>query len=73
MSGKYAEIIGFSGKTQLIPMVAPGHLTTDGKSATITTLVSDQIPVNLLGREALCKMVVGIKCSPEGVVIEKTG
>lgn len=73
MSGKYAKTIGFSGNTQLIPMTAPIRLTADDKSATIPILVSDQRPVNLLGRDALCKMGMQIKCSPEGVLIERIG
>jgi hypothetical protein len=73
MSGKYAKTIGFSGNTQLIPMTAPVRLTTDGKSVTIPILVSDQTPINLLGRDALCKMGLQIKCSPDGVIIERTG
>jgi predicted aspartyl protease len=43
------------------------------KSATIPILVSDQTPINLLGRDALCRMGIQIKCSPDGVIIEKTG
>jgi hypothetical protein len=53
MSGKYAKTIGFSGQTQLIPMTAPVHLMTDGRSATLPILVSEQTPINLLGRDAL--------------------
>ena len=54
-------------------MTAPVHLTADGKSATIPILVSDQTPINLLGRDALCKMGIQMKCSPDGVIIERTG
>lgn len=73
MSGKYAKTIGFSGKAQLNPMTAPVRLTANSKSATIPILVSDQTPVNLLGRDALCQMGIQIKCSPDGVIIEKIG
>ena len=52
-------------------MTAPVCLTADGGSATIPILVSDQTPINLLGRDALCKMGIQIKCSPEGVIIIK--
>uniref|UniRef100_A0A4W5Q3E0 ribonuclease H n=1 Tax=Hucho hucho TaxID=62062 RepID=A0A4W5Q3E0_9TELE len=69
MSGKYAK----TGNTQLIPMTAPVRLIADGKSATIPILVSDQTPINLLGRDALCKMGIQIQCSPDGVIIDKIG
>ena len=71
MSGKYAKTIGFSGNTQIIPMTAPVRLTT--KYVTIPILVSDQTPINLLGRDALCMMGLQIKCSLDGVIIERTG
>ncbi len=36
-------------------------------------LVSNQTPVNLLGRDALCKMGLQIWCSPDGVYIDTMG
>ncbi len=54
LSGKFAKTIGFSGQMQLIPMKAPVCLQTKNKSVTMPILVSNQTPVNLLGRDALC-------------------
>ncbi len=36
-------------------------------------LVSNQTPVNLLGRDALCKIGLQIWCSPDGVYIDTMG
>ncbi len=52
LSGKFAKTIGFSGQMQLIPLTAQ----TKNKSVTMPILVSNQTPVNLLGRDALCKL-----------------
>lgn len=40
---------------------------------TLPILVSEHTPINLLGRDALCKMGIHIKCSPEGAITDKTG
>ncbi len=73
LSGKFAKTIGFSGQMQLIPMKAPVCLQTKNKSVTMPILVSNQTPVNLLGRDALCKLGLQIWCSPEGVYKDTIG
>ncbi len=73
MSGKFIKTIGFSGQMQLIPMTAPVCLQTKNKSVTIPILVSNQTPVNLFGRDALCKLGLQIWCSPDGVYIDMQG
>lgn len=40
---------------------------------TLPILVSDQAPVNLLGRDALCKLKLQIWCTPQGVYVDKSG
>ncbi len=54
-------------------MTAPVCLQTKNKSITMPILVSNQTPVNLLGRYALCKMGLQILCSPDGVYIDTMG
>ncbi len=56
LSEKFTKTIGFSGQMQLIPMTAPLCLQTENKSITMPIIVSNQTPVNLLGRDTLCKM-----------------
>jgi len=72
MAGKFAKTVGFSGQTQLIPMTAPVTLQLHGRVATIPILVSDTTPVNLIGRDALCKLGTQILCTPQGILIEPT-
>lgn len=73
MSGKFVKTVGFSGQTQIIPMTAPVQLKTDSSTAILPILVSDQTPVNLLGRDALCKLKMKIWCSPQGMYIDSAG
>ncbi len=73
LSGKFAKTIGFSEQMQLIPMTALVCLQMKNKSVTMPTLVSNQTPVNLLGRDALCKLDLQMWCSPEGVCIDTIG
>ncbi len=58
---------------QLSPLTAPVCLQTKNKSVTKPILVSNQTPVNLLGRYALCKLGLQIWCPPEGVYIDTIG
>ncbi|XP_054648258.1 uncharacterized protein LOC129190003 isoform X1 [Dunckerocampus dactyliophorus] len=71
MSDKFVKTVGFSGKLQTIPMTAPVQLTMEGETTTLPVLVSEQTPVNLLGRDALCKLNVNISCTPEGVKVDR--
>ncbi len=73
LSGKFAKTIGFSGQMPLIPMTDPVCLQTENKSVTMPILVSNQTPVHLLGRYALCKMGLQIWCSTDGVYIDTIG
>jgi len=72
MAGSFAKTVGFSGQPQLIPMTAPVTLKLHGRVAKISILVSDSTPVNLLGRDALCKMGTQILCTSQGIVIDHT-
>lgn len=73
MSGKFVKTVGFSGQTQILPKTAPVQLSAEGGTATLPILVSDQTPVNLLGRDALCKLKMKMWCSPQGVYIDSSG
>ena len=73
MAGKFAKTVGFSGHTQLIPMTAPVMLKLYGRTAKLPILVSDTTPVNLIGRDALCKLGLQILCTPQGIMIEAAG
>jgi len=70
-SGKYIKTIGFSGLTQMVPMTAPVRIKVNDSEIKIPILISDQTPVNLLGRDAICGLKLQMWCSPEGIYIEK--
>ncbi len=72
LSVKFVKTTGFSGQMQLILMTALVCLQTKNESITMPIL-SKQTPVNLLGRNALCKMGSQIWCSPDGVYIDAIG
>lgn len=58
---------------QLIPITAPVCLQTKDQSITMPILISNQTPINLLGRDALCKLGLQIRCSTEGIYIAAIG
>ena len=54
-------------------MTAPVMLKLYGRTAKLPILVSDTTPVNLIGRDALCKLGLQILCTPQGIMIETAG
>lgn len=59
LSGSSVKTIGFSGKTQLIPLTQPIPILVIGKT--------EQTPINLLGRDIPCPLRVNIMCTPEEI------
>ena len=49
------------------------RLSTEGSEIRIPIGVSCQTPLNLLGREALCRLKIKIWCSPQGTILDKEG
>ncbi len=70
MSGKYIKTVGFSGVTQLLPMTAPVSITLKDTEIRIPVLVSEHTPVNLLGRDAICKLKMQVWCTPDGIYVD---
>ena len=64
-TGRVAKTIGFSGQVQIIPFSAPITIEVNGKTVKMPILISEKTPVNLLGRDALCRLGVQIKCTPD--------
>nr|XP_054587273.1 uncharacterized protein LOC129152946 [Nothobranchius furzeri] len=73
MSEKSVKTTGFSGAKQINPLTAPVRLAVDDSEIVIPILISDQTPVNLLGRDALCKLKTKIWCTPEGIYVDSSG
>ena len=70
MSGQLIRTIGFEGVKQLIPLTEPIELSYKNLKITIPILVSEQTPIALLGRDALCRLECTIKCTPGGCLVE---
>ena len=69
-SGQYVRIVGFSGEKNLTPISRPVPLEAWGKTIELPVLISSHTPVNLLGRDALCKLQCTILCTSDGVIVD---
>ncbi|XP_077352255.1 uncharacterized protein LOC144001641 [Festucalex cinctus] len=70
LSGSSIKTIGFSGKTQLIPLTQPIPMLVSGRKVVAPLLISDQTAINLLGRDILCALNANIMCTPDGIWVE---
>ena len=70
MSGQLVRTIGFEGVKQLIPLTEPVELCYKNQKTTIPILVSEQTPIALLGRDALCRLKCTIRCTPDGCLVD---
>lgn len=59
---KAIQTMGFTGKVQTLRFTEPQELTLDGVTIQAPLLYSPGAPVNLLGRDALCKLGAQIQC-----------
>ena len=69
-SGNFARTIGFSGQRQLIPTSCPVELKYSTRTVVLPVLISENTPVALLGRDAMCKLGCTIKCSRYGCTVD---
>ncbi|KAI5609483.1 hypothetical protein C0J50_9477 [Silurus asotus] len=67
LTSKAIKAVGISGKTQTLRFTEPQWITIAGISVQTPLLYSPATPVNLLGRDALCKLGAKIHCGPTGV------
>ncbi len=70
-SDKFVETVGFSGTKQLIQVTAPVRITTGRDEIKILILISNQTPINLLGRDVLWKPKIKIWYSLEDVYVKE--
>uniref|UniRef100_A0AAR2KL21 ribonuclease H n=1 Tax=Pygocentrus nattereri TaxID=42514 RepID=A0AAR2KL21_PYGNA len=70
LSNKKIRTQGFSGKMETLKFTEPLELTIDKHKIIMPLLYSDTCPVNLLGRDILCKFNADIKCAPDGVLVD---
>lgn len=70
-SGKFAKTIGFGGKVQMLPFSFPLNIQIGPYKITMPILLSSTTPVNILGRDVLCRLGLKIECTPQGLSVEK--
>lgn len=71
LSGSSVKTVGFSGKTQIIPLTQPVPMFITGKSITAFLLYKYiNTPINLLGRDILCPIKANIICTQEGLKVD---
>ena len=70
LSGNHVRTIGFEGIKQLQPVTRPVELHYRNRKITLPVLISNNVPLNILGRDAICALGLSIKCSPDGCQIE---
>ncbi|XP_055368609.1 uncharacterized protein LOC129604800 [Betta splendens] len=69
-SSSMIRTVGFSGKTQVIPLTEPIPIKVAGKTISAPLLYSADTPINLLGRDILCSLKARIMCTPDGVAFD---
>lgn len=71
LSASKIQTIGFTGKTQVIPMTEPVPLQIGKRTNYVSLLYSADTPVNLLGRDVLCQLQAKI-CSHDAAPTESS-
>ncbi|KAL7405155.1 hypothetical protein ABVT39_024601, partial [Epinephelus coioides] len=70
LSKSSIKTIGFSGKSQIIPLTEPVPMLIAGKVICAPLLYSAHTPVNLLGRDILCPLKAKIMCTQDGLYLD---
>ncbi|CAI5657156.1 unnamed protein product [Oreochromis niloticus] len=70
LSTASVKTVGFSGKTQVIPLTQPVPMMVSGKSIVAPLLYSADTPINLMGRDILCPLKAKIMCTPDGLYVD---
>ncbi|AHA93384.1 F-pol [Chelonid alphaherpesvirus 5] len=68
-SGESMSAIGISGVPSRLQLSKPLKVGAASQVYQHAFLLSDTLPVNLLGRDLLCKLGCSIFCSPKGVYL----
>lgn len=68
-TAKYITTVGVSGIPNAEPLSHPAELNVEGANVQHSFLISENSPINLMGRDLLCKLHATIHCSPEGLFL----
>ena len=69
LSGEQVQVVGVTNESQLNDVTVPLPVKIGPIREVHQFIVCDTSPVNLLGRDLLCKLNCTIHCTPEGIVI----
>lgn len=69
LSDQKVPVVGFSGTTSALPLTRPLQTTVGSQTFLHSFLFSPDCPVNLLGRDIMCKTGMAVSCLPEGTEV----
>lgn len=73
MSGRYTKSIGASAEAVLEKYTTPLSCTDDVTGTfKHSLLLSNCCPINLMGRDMMCKLDICLVSTPEGIVVTRT-
>jgi len=70
LSRERVKVVGMSGVACTIPLTEQLRVEIGPLSANHAFLMATDTPINLLGRDLLCKLNCTVKCTPGGVYLE---
>ena len=70
LSSSSIRTVGFSGKTQVIPLTEPLTMKIEGKTIVAPLLYLAHTPINLLRKYILCILKANIVCTQSGLRVE---
>jgi len=70
LSRERVKVVGMSGVAMPIPLSEQLRVEVGPQSAQHAFLMATDTPINLLGRDLLCKLNCTVKCTPEGVYLD---
>ena len=68
-TSNFITTVGVSGIPNREPLSHTTKLTVEGSDVQHSFLISDKSPINLMGRDLLCKLHATISCTPDGLFL----
>ncbi|XP_027139064.1 uncharacterized protein LOC113746658 [Larimichthys crocea] len=68
-TSNFITTVGVSGVPIAEPLSQRTKITVEGSEVMHSFLISDKSPINLMGRDLLCKLHATIQCTPDGLFL----
>ncbi|XP_042261512.1 uncharacterized protein LOC121893578 [Thunnus maccoyii] len=65
----FVTTVGVSGVPVVEPLSQRAKITVEGSDVQHSFLISEKSPINLMGRDLLCKLHATIQCTPDGLFL----